>query len=70
MCIIPDLSCMKMKDAFVRMSGGGVGDKHAIAVAKATCSQLASAKHANHGKSSVKICRYVCASVNDDLQHA
>lgn len=57
------------EDAFVPMPGSIAGDKHAIAVAKATCSQLASAKH---GKASVKKCSHVCRStvVNLDLQHA
>ena len=72
LCIIQDLNRMAMNDAFAHMSIGSVGDKHAIAVAKATCSQLALVKHANHGKASVKKCCYVCRStlVNDDLQHA
>jgi hypothetical protein len=54
------------------MSGSRVGDMYAIAVAKATCSQQASVKHANHDTASVKKCRYVCGIivVNDDLQHA
>ena len=62
---------MMVNAAFVPMPGSKAGDKHAIPVAKATCSQQASVKHANHGKASVKKCWYVCRStvVNDDLQH-
>ena len=57
--------------AFVPMPGSIAGDKHAIDFAKATCSQLASVKHANHNKASVKKCHDVCGSiaVNDDRQH-
>ncbi len=72
LCIIQDLNCMKMSNALVCMSGGSVGDMRATVVAKATCSQLASVNHANHGKASVKECHDVCRSmvVTDNLQHA
>ena len=56
-----------MNAALVPMPGSIAGDTHAIAVAKATCSQQASAKHASHSKASVKTCHGVCKSmvVND-----
>ncbi len=63
---------MMVNAAFIRMPGSITGAKHATVVAKATCSQLASVKHANHGKASVKECHDVCRSmvITDNLQHA